>query len=363
MQRYDKVEISAEKTAEGFIRDAPVIGRSGILIYQNADGTERREYRPPEEAFKAESLASLKGKPITIGHKGMATEKNISKIKLVGTVLSESRQDGKNIVADIVIYNLDTTARELSCGYNVDLEEVAGTTPEGEHYDAIQRNIFYNHVAIVPKGRAGVAKLNFDGEQELEEEKMSEKSLTKIRLDGGLEYEAAPEVAVYIEKLREDAKTQAEKISEMKSEQDKLQAKYDASLADNEKLKSDAEKTAEEFKNNFDSAVKNRVELLQIAAKHKIEKADELSDKEIKISVVKKVRGDKFNLDGKSEDYISAAFDMAKDEVESRENAMKNQRQTSNNFDGAENKVDEKSPEKALEKLVEAESKLYLGAK
>ena len=70
MQRYDRVEITAEKTAEGFIRDKPIIGRSGILIYKKADGTERREYRPPEEAFKAESLASLKGKPITIGHNG-----------------------------------------------------------------------------------------------------------------------------------------------------------------------------------------------------------------------------------------------------------------------------------------------------
>ena len=360
MQRYDRVEITAEKTAEGFIRDKPIIGRSGILIYKKADGTERREYRPPEEAFKAESLASLKGKPITIGHKGMANNKNISKIKPIGTVLSEGKQDGENIVADIVIYNLDTSARELSCGYTLDLEEKAGTTPEGEHYDAIQRNIFYNHLAIVPQGRAGNARLNLDGEQELEEEEMAEKNLTKIKLDGGLEYEAEPEIAVYIEKLREDTKASAEKIAEMKSEQDKLQAKYDAALADNEKLKADAEKQAEEFKNNFDSAVKNRVELLQVAAKHKIEKADELSDSEIKIAVVKKVRGEKFNLDGKSEDYISAAFDMAKEEVENREDALASQRQAANNFDGAENKSEVKTPESALENLIKAESELYL---
>lgn len=70
-----------------------------------------------------------------------------------------------------------------------------------------------------------------------------------------------------------------------------MQAKYDAALSDNEKLKADAEKAATDFKNNFDSAVKNRVELLQIADKHKIEKADKLTDSEIKIAVVKKVRG------------------------------------------------------------------------
>ena len=66
MQRYDKVEITATKTSEGFIRDTPIVGRTGILVYKTFDGKERREYRPPDEAFKSESLASLKGKPITI---------------------------------------------------------------------------------------------------------------------------------------------------------------------------------------------------------------------------------------------------------------------------------------------------------
>ena len=61
MIRYDTVPIHAQKTDEGFIRDKPVIGRTGVLVYRNADGSERREYRPPEEAFDKDSLASLKG--------------------------------------------------------------------------------------------------------------------------------------------------------------------------------------------------------------------------------------------------------------------------------------------------------------
>ena len=36
MQRYDSVAIKATKTNEGFIRDAPIVGRTGILKYQNA---------------------------------------------------------------------------------------------------------------------------------------------------------------------------------------------------------------------------------------------------------------------------------------------------------------------------------------
>ncbi len=361
MQRYDTVAITATKTKEGFIRDAPIIGRTGILQYQKEDGTNRFEYRPPEEAFNADSLASLKGKPITIGHKGFVDAKNAAEIKPVGTVLSEGQQDGDSIRAEIVIYNLDTTARELSCGYTLDLEETAGTTPNGEHYDAIQRNIRYNHVAVVPKGRAGVARLNLDGEQEIngEGEKIMTEKMTKIKLDGGLEYDAAPEVAVYVDKLREDTATLNQKISELNTDNDKLQAKYDAALADNEKIKSEGEKKLAELKANFDSAVKNRVELLNVATKHKVEKADSLSDKEIKIAVIKSVRGDKINLDVKSDEYIDAAFDLSKEEIQTHEDALANQRQQLKNSSSDKNDSDDDSPENALNKLIDYESKLY----
>mgnify|MGYP003292221380 CR=1 FL=1 len=102
MQRFDQVTFAATRTAEGFIRDTPIVGRTGILVYRNADGTERREYRPPEEAFKADSLASLMGKPITIGHKAFVTAGNAAQVAPVGSVLSAGRQDGNNIKADIV---------------------------------------------------------------------------------------------------------------------------------------------------------------------------------------------------------------------------------------------------------------------
>lgn len=45
--------------------------------------------------------------------------------------------------------------RELSIGYQCDLDFTAGTSPTGEAYDARQVNITIDHVAIVPLGRAG----------------------------------------------------------------------------------------------------------------------------------------------------------------------------------------------------------------
>lgn len=357
VQRFDNVAFKATKTDEGFIRDSPIVGRTGILVYRNADGTERREYRPPEEAFKADSLASLMGKPITIGHKAFVTAGNAAKVAPVGSVLSAGRQDGNAIRADIVIYNLDTDARELSCGYSLNLDETPGITPEGEHYDAIQRNIVYNHVALVPQGRAGIARLNMDGSQIIDDERnendMAE--MTKIRLDSGIEYECAPEVKVEIEKMRKDS-------AEAQKEQDKLQAKFDALEAELKKEQEGRKADAEAHKANFDEAVKARVELLKVAEAHKVADADSMTDTEIKTAVIKAVRGGAINLDGKSADYIEAAFDMAKADIKQHEDGMAEQRKATQTHDdeGAqENNDAADDPEAAYQKLIEAERHMY----
>lgn len=49
--RYDRATIRAAVTDEGFLVDSPVVGRVGIQLYENADGTVRREFRPPEEVL------------------------------------------------------------------------------------------------------------------------------------------------------------------------------------------------------------------------------------------------------------------------------------------------------------------------
>ena len=345
MQRYDNYAIQAIKTDEGFVRDAPIIGRTGILEYRNVDGSIRREYRPPQEAFDADSLASIRGKPITLGHHGLVSSANYRETKPVGTVISDGRQDGNNIRADVVIYSLDTDDRELSCGYQTELDETPGVTEDGEHYDAIQRNIRYNHLAIVPRGRAGNARLNMDGEQILD---MEVKEMSKIKLDG-IEYDVPAEVESAI-------KGMTEKADASKKEFDELSAKYDSATAEIEKLKSDAEKQEADFKAKFDEAVKTTIELRSIAQKHGIEKADEMSNEEIKKAVVAKVHP-KLNLDGKSAEYIAVAFDLAKDTEVQHEDAMAKQRKA---MGGTEtHHEDEMDLEKVKAEFMEKESKLY----
>lgn len=345
MQRYDNYAIQAIKTDEGFVRDAPIIGRTGILEYRNVDGSIRREYRPPEEAFNVDSLASIRGKPITQLHHGLVTSANYFNSHPVGTVISDGRQDGNNIRADVVIYSLNTDDRELSLGYETELEETPGVTPEGEHYDAIQRNIRYNHLAIVPRGRAGNARLNMDGNQSIEEvETMS----TKIKMDNGIEYEVPAEVKVAYDAM-------VEKADATKKDLDAMTAKFDSATAEIEKMKADAEKAEADFKAKFDEAVKTTIELREIARKHGIEKADEMSNEEIKKAVVAKVHP-KLNLDGKSAEYIEVAFDLAKDTEVQHEDAMAEQRKAMN---GEIHQDKELDLEDVKAKFMEAESKLY----
>ena len=168
----------ASFTSEGYLEDRPVLTTCGIFEYTDTSGNVRRELRLPEEVFKDESLASYKGKPIIITHDaGMITKDNVAE-EQIGTILSEGYRSGNDVRAEIIIHDTDdmrdSGLKELSLGYTLDLDETPGEW-NGEHYDAIQRNILINHLALVKEARAGdQARLNID----------SRNSQTKI-LTGG----------------------------------------------------------------------------------------------------------------------------------------------------------------------------------
>lgn len=367
MQRYDYYSLpKATKTDEGFIKDTPIIGRTGLLTYFNADGTKRIEYRPPEEAFNADSLASISGKPITMGHVAMVNSRNVKRVQPIGSVLSGARQDGNNIIADVIIYDeLPADKRELSCGYSVDLDETPGTTPEGEHYDAIQRNIKYNHLAVVAKGRAGNARLNLDsaGQQtfinDVEETRKDSKNMIKLRLDTGIEYDVTPEVKAAYDALET-------KNAELKKAKDVAEAEKDVAEGETKKAKDALEQAKKENKDNFDAAVAERIDMLTVATKHGIKDAEKMDSADIKKEVIKKVHGD-VKLDGKSDDYIQAMYDLAKDKTDSADEKAGKQRKDM--ADGVEGRADDgetepaNDPVAALAKLKADEAELYMKTK
>jgi len=76
-------------------------------------------------------------------------------------VVGKALRDGEHLAFDLVLMDAATIAdveagkRELSNGYACELAFEDGTAPDGTAYQAVQRQIRGNHVAVVDKGRAG----------------------------------------------------------------------------------------------------------------------------------------------------------------------------------------------------------------
>lgn len=168
VRRYDAGEFSTsvERLDNGYLRADAHITRTGVFAYRLPDGTMRRELRLPSEVFRQDALGSFELAPLTNDHpKGLLDAKNTAKHQ-VGTV-SNVRQDGDHVAARVQITDAkaieaaESGKRELSCGYDCRLDMTPGVTldveglPNGLRYDAIQRDIRGNHVALVAVGRAG----------------------------------------------------------------------------------------------------------------------------------------------------------------------------------------------------------------
>jgi len=114
--------------------------------------------RDPDEVFSVEALASFEGKPVTLDHPPVEVKPENWKQYAVGHVQNVRRGEGEDtdkVVADLVISDAAAIqavnvegVRELSCGYEAELEQL-------EPGVELQRHIRGNHVAIVRAGRAG----------------------------------------------------------------------------------------------------------------------------------------------------------------------------------------------------------------
>jgi uncharacterized protein len=340
VQRFDRMPLRASTTAEGFVQDSPVLSRAGIFDYRQPDGSIRREYRPPEEVFNADHLASLKGKPITNGHPGMVTAKN-ARLHTVGTVLSEGRRDGNDLIADIVIHDIspiESGSKELSLGYALHLDETPGEI-NGERYDAVQRNIRANHLALVKAGRAGNARLNLDAaDAAQQEEEAPMPNMAKVRLDSGIEYDAAPEVVQALQQAQNAAIA-------ARADVDKEKARADAAEG---KVK-DHEQALVQARADGRADAEQHVALVGAAERLGVKFAQDAKDDDIRVAVIKHVRGDSFDPAGKSPEYLAAAYDLAVADGKTRADAMAGQRKdvtgvtTTTRGDGAEKATDSAS--------------------
>lgn len=162
-RRFDTgVLDKAERTPQGGLRVPAFVTRTGIFEYKLADGTIQRELRPEDEVFHADAIATLEDAPVTDLHPtSFVNPANYRSLER-GHARNVARKD-EFVSATLVVQDADMVRAietgersEISLGYTCDLDFTPGEY-NGEKYDAIQRNIRNNHVAVGPPkwGRAG----------------------------------------------------------------------------------------------------------------------------------------------------------------------------------------------------------------
>lgn len=343
--RYDSAPIKARFDESGYLRDEPVVARTGVLTYFEKDGKKRIELRRASEVFREDSLESYSGQAITIGHGAMVNAKNFKKHG-VGTALGVGRQDGENVRVPIIIQDeravsaaRDQKLNSLSVGYNVNYiprpgmwnsltdeiiynderndkqgdQEFIGK--EWVYFDGEQTDIKVNHIALVRKGRAGaIARLNLDGDEEFDYTDSENKStkgdkMKTIRLDSGVEVEVDEHVATHIETLASKVDAEKARADSLGEQNTTLQAKADTLQATVDGIPAQIEQA----RNDAAQAVKARNGLEATAAKFGVKDFASMSDMDIKRAVIGKTS--KINLDGRDDSYIDVAYDMAAESV------------------------------------------------
>jgi len=167
MKFIDTVAVAGTRRRDdGYLVADARIARTGIQDYLGTevgrpDLAVVRVYRPGTEVFSDATLKSAAHRPVTNGHPPDLVTSENWKTHAVGQTGDEVRGEGIYIRVPLMvsdeaaIRDIEAGKQELSAGYTCELDFRAGVTEAGEAYDAIQKNIRLNHVAVVRQGRAG----------------------------------------------------------------------------------------------------------------------------------------------------------------------------------------------------------------
>lgn len=320
--RFDTIRLDkAAKLSSGALRVDGTLTRVGVFEYRDAAGAVVREYRPPDEVFNADSVASMADVDVTIGHpRGMVEASNWRQLS-VGHVSGVPHKDEavQGLAAPVVVKDPEAikridskgpdALRDISAGYTVELDPTPGITPDGKPYDVVQRNIRYNHVALLKRG---------DGRQGTQ---------VGLRLDGAGHEICTDEIPCEGERvnmkimLKVDGKAVEVEAgsAEHLNAQAKIDAAHDAALVEANKRADAAEKAAKEATDKL-AAIEAKAKAdarkaLETTAKDSRllgaeAKFDGKSDRDVMVAVVLK-HDATFNPEGRDDSYVAARFDIA----------------------------------------------------
>lgn len=284
VQRFDRATVdNFARMSNGSLRAKANLTKVGVFPYRAADGTIVREYRPAEEVFAVDALNSLRGITLTWMHpKEFVNETNWKELAIGHVSDNIAQHEDVYASGDVVVSSADGIAKvetngggELSCGYDCVLVNQSGVTDSGEQFDAIQTKIVYNHVALLPKGAGRLGRdvaLRTDAAEQIEATKEENEPMATHRIDGKDYTAGSPEhlaavdaqIASLVIKVSEadkraDAAEAARKVAEAKSDPKAIKAAAD-----------------------------KRAMLITRAARDGVKHADEGTDDEILLAILKK---------------------------------------------------------------------------
>lgn len=338
--RFDRAEVISHKLDQnGYLLVKAKPTRSGVFVYHHADGSTTHELRHPDEVFKADSLSTLKLRPVVNEHPGLVNAKNTKHYQVGVVSETVSRQDdyvdtSLQIMDDEAIKLIMDEANpklELSCGYNAETIKEAGEY-NGEKYDHVQKNIVYNHVALVKRGRAGEkARIYLDSQDgaissELDCEIKTDTQITEPRgqvmkqklnavqtksfkMDSiTLEFPDDAEGAVTTVQKHLDSAvvvigTLEEKNDSLVAEVEKLTGKLD-------EMKDKQVVTPE----RLDELARERADLCGVADYVGLTGYEKMDNAELKRAIVQHKNKD-LKLDGQSEGYVDGRYESIVDQI------------------------------------------------
>jgi hypothetical protein len=292
-------------TSNGYLDISGIVTRSGVFKYEDGG-----ELRPAAEVFKQDSLDTMFAIPVTWEHppdlltsntislyeKGFVASKAVVEktdndrgvVKLSNIIIKD-----KNLIDEIISNNI----KQFSLGYSCDLDEKVGKF-DNEDFVRLQKNIVYNHLAVVKDARCGEVCSIIK-----KEDSMSKKEFKK-------------DCACQSEK-RQDEKEKSEELKKEKEELEKVEEEKDLHGKDpkaKEEVKEDEEEKEPSWtKKMFEQHGKMLEALEKLISMQKSE------DKEPK----------KDDDDQDDDLYDSKKKDEMKDEDEKEEEMKKDKRKDS----------------------------------
>lgn len=330
-KRYD------EQT--GFVHlDMSVTKAPAVFVYMNRDGTRRREFRPAEHVFSADNMERMANSEITLGHPPVSvTTKNRSRYSVGHSDGSRAVEDGhfwtgailkEDSVIDAVGQGVIQTSGGYSCSVVMQPGIYVDAAGVGHPYDAIQTDHKHNHTAILPLGRAettGLSVDRFDAVQVTDEENMADKEDKKH--EPAVEKPPVVEVkkgrvtidGVGLELPLEEAKVVADAMRGLAAKSDALEAERDAHKIALDAAEAKAKEALSD--DQLNERVNARRALLDKAAtfivdETELEAVKTKTDMEVKQACIAAANPEGVSLEGKSDEYVNAMFDLLKPQKE-----------------------------------------------